>query len=105
MHLTTYYCTHIRILLCDCVVLAGKVYNLTPYMKFHPGGVDELMRGAGKDCTILFDEVRYQPYIHTAAYIFFASTCVCMGVRMCLVFFLLCMLQHHVDAVRLHALC
>ena len=37
---------------------AGKVYNMTPYMKFHPGGVDELMRGAGKDCTILFDEVR-----------------------------------------------
>lgn len=31
---------------------------MTPYMKFHPGGVDELMRGAGKDCTILFDEVR-----------------------------------------------
>ena len=37
---------------------AGKVYNMTPYMKFHPGGVDELMRGAGKDCTILFDEVK-----------------------------------------------
>lgn len=27
----------------------GKVYNLTPYMKFHPGGVDQLMRGAGKE--------------------------------------------------------
>jgi cytochrome-b5 reductase len=39
-------------------LLAGKVYNMTPYMKFHPGGVDELMRGAGKDCTILFNEVR-----------------------------------------------
>lgn len=37
--------------------IRGKVYNMTPYMKFHPGGVDELMRGAGKDCTILFDEV------------------------------------------------
>lgn len=26
----------------------GKIYNLTPYLKFHPGGVGELMRGAGK---------------------------------------------------------
>ena len=41
-----------------CIFFAGKVYNMTPYMKFHPGGVDELMRGAGKDCTILFDEVK-----------------------------------------------
>ncbi|MCJ1390999.1 hypothetical protein MMC18_003860 [Xylographa bjoerkii] len=26
----------------------GKVYNVTPYKKFHPGGEGELMRGAGK---------------------------------------------------------
>ncbi|KAL9579953.1 MAG: hypothetical protein Q9212_004790 [Teloschistes hypoglaucus] len=30
-------------------VWQGKVYNLTPYLKFHPGGVDELMKGAGRD--------------------------------------------------------
>ena len=36
---------------------AGKVYNITPYLEFHPGGVSELMRGAGKDSTDLFDEV------------------------------------------------
>ncbi|KAI4245708.1 MAG: hypothetical protein LQ352_006516 [Teloschistes flavicans] len=30
-------------------VWQGKVYNLTPYMKFHPGGVDELMKGAGRE--------------------------------------------------------
>ena len=36
---------------------AGKVYNITPYMKFHPGGVDDLVKAAGIDCTILFDEV------------------------------------------------
>lgn len=37
--------------------IRGKVYNITPYMKFHPGGKEDLMRGAGMDCTILFDEV------------------------------------------------
>lgn len=26
----------------------GKVYNLTPYLNFHPGGVGEILRGAGK---------------------------------------------------------
>ena len=31
---------------------------MTPYMKFHPGSKEELMKGAGIDCTILFDEVR-----------------------------------------------
>ncbi|KAK9283554.1 hypothetical protein L1049_011801 [Liquidambar formosana] len=35
-------------------VLKGRVYNLSPYMKFHPGGVDMLMKGVGKDCTSLF---------------------------------------------------
>ncbi|KAL5718698.1 cytochrome-b5 reductase [Ranunculus cassubicifolius] len=37
-------------------VLKGRVYNITPYMKFHPGGVDMLMKGAGKDCTALFNK-------------------------------------------------
>lgn len=35
----------------------GKVYNITPYLDFHPGGVDELMRGGGIDGTALFDEI------------------------------------------------
>ena len=39
------------------VLYAGKVYNITAYMEFHPGEIPELMRGAGKDCTQLFDEV------------------------------------------------
>jgi cytochrome b involved in lipid metabolism len=34
----------------------GKVYNITPYIPFHPGGKGEIMRGAGKDCTTLFME-------------------------------------------------
>lgn len=29
-------------------VWQGKVYNLTPYLKFHPGGVGEILRAAGK---------------------------------------------------------
>ncbi|POR37301.1 Cytochrome b5 reductase 4, partial [Tolypocladium paradoxum] len=39
------------------VALNGKVYNITPYAKFHPGGVPELMRGAGRDGTKLFGEI------------------------------------------------
>jgi cytochrome b involved in lipid metabolism len=39
------------------MALNGKVYNITPYADFHPGGVPELMRGAGRDGTRLFGEV------------------------------------------------
>ncbi|MDB9925255.1 cytochrome b5 domain-containing protein [bacterium] len=41
----------------DCwTVLRGKVYNLTPYINFHPGG-DKILKGIlGKDCTKLFDK-------------------------------------------------
>ncbi|RIA92449.1 cytochrome b5-like heme/steroid binding domain-containing protein [Glomus cerebriforme] len=35
-------------------VFNGKIYNITPYLKFHPGGEKELMRSAGKDGTKLF---------------------------------------------------
>lgn len=37
-------------------VLKGRVYNLSPYMKFHPGGADMLMKAVGKDCTSLFNK-------------------------------------------------
>lgn len=33
-----------------------QVYNLTPYLKFHPGGVAILMSVAGKDGTALFNK-------------------------------------------------
>ncbi|XP_061393715.1 cytochrome b5 reductase 4 [Musca vetustissima] len=39
------------------MAIRGVVYNVTRYMDFHPGGVDELMRGVGKDATKLFNEV------------------------------------------------
>ncbi|CAG82041.1 YALI0C11627p [Yarrowia lipolytica CLIB122] len=36
------------------MVLNGKVYNITPYLNFHPGGVPKLMVCAGRDGTSLF---------------------------------------------------
>lgn len=38
------------------MAIRGKVYNVTRYLDYHPGGATELMRGAGKDATSLFDE-------------------------------------------------
>ncbi|KAG9668277.1 hypothetical protein KCU99_g6491, partial [Aureobasidium melanogenum] len=38
-------------------VYNAKVYNITPYAPFHPGGKGELLRAAGKDGTKLFMEV------------------------------------------------
>ena len=60
-------------------MFAGKVYNITPYMKFHPGGKEDLMKGAGKDCTILFDEVRPSREIGCMLVMHkrFASVCAC----------------------------
>lgn len=36
------------------MALEGKVYNITAYIPFHPGGEGELLRAAGKDGTSLF---------------------------------------------------
>ncbi|TKS81583.1 Cytochrome b5 reductase 4 [Collichthys lucidus] len=42
----------------DCwTCIRGMVYNVTPYMDYHPGGEDELMKAAGVDGTELFDQV------------------------------------------------
>ena len=38
-------------------VLGGKVYNITPYLPYHPGGEPELMKCAGRDGTKLFAEI------------------------------------------------
>ena len=42
----------------DCwIAFKGMVYNCTPYMEYHPGGGDELMKSAGEDGTELFHQV------------------------------------------------
>lgn len=46
--------------------LIGDVYNITHYLSFHPGGHNELMKAAGTDCTLLFNEVtNYHGYAIT----------------------------------------
>jgi len=39
------------------ISIRGRVYNITPYLNFHPGGVGEIIRGSGKDSTDLFETV------------------------------------------------
>ncbi|KAI1077599.1 hypothetical protein F5B20DRAFT_550708 [Whalleya microplaca] len=37
--------------------LGGRVYNISPYLPYHPGGEPELLRAAGRDGTRLFGEI------------------------------------------------
>jgi cytochrome b involved in lipid metabolism len=37
-------------------VFKGKVYNLSPYLGFHPGGKKILLSIIGKDCTAQFNK-------------------------------------------------
>ncbi|XP_017269742.1 cytochrome b5 reductase 4 isoform X1 [Kryptolebias marmoratus] len=42
----------------DCwTCIRGLVYNVTPYMDYHPGGEEELMKAAGIDGTDIFDQI------------------------------------------------
>lgn len=47
----------------DCwMILRGKVYNITPYLRYHPGGVNTLLKAAGSDGTALFD--KFHPWVN-----------------------------------------
>ena len=39
------------------MAINGAVYNVTDYMDYHPGGWDELLKGAGSDATNMFNEI------------------------------------------------
>ncbi|CAJ1952248.1 unnamed protein product [Cylindrotheca closterium] len=38
------------------MILRGKVYNIGPYLAYHPGGIDIMKSVLGKDGTALFDK-------------------------------------------------
>jgi cytochrome-b5 reductase len=47
----------------DCwTVVNDRVYNITSYVPFHPGGKALLLKGAGRDSTALF--VKYHPWVN-----------------------------------------
>eukprot|EP00967_Tisochrysis_lutea_P124981 scaffold209583_cov15-Tisochrysis_lutea.AAC.1 len=45
--------------------LLRQVYDITPYLNFHPGGRDILLKAAGKDGTSLF--MKYHPWVNIGA--------------------------------------
>lgn len=47
------------------IVIQNKVYDVTTYIPYHPGGTRQLMRGAGRDCTTLFLQVH--PWVNVNA--------------------------------------
>jgi cytochrome b involved in lipid metabolism len=49
------------------MALRGKVYNVTPYLRFHPGGEKILLSVAGKDGTAAFE--RYHRWVNIPALI------------------------------------
>ena len=44
------------------VVVEDVVYDVTPYLEYHPGGVRILANAAGKDATSLFN--KYHPWVN-----------------------------------------
>lgn len=49
------------------MVLKSKVYNVTPYLHYHPGGISILKSVLGKDGTALFE--KYHPWVNIDGYV------------------------------------
>ncbi len=49
------------------MVYNDKVYNITPFLHYHPGGVEILLKYAGRDCTALFN--KYHAWVNAIAMI------------------------------------
>ncbi len=52
-------------------------------MKFHPGGVEDLLKAAGKDATILFDEVYTVIIIPVREYYDMHACSMCRSAKNC----------------------
>lgn len=48
------------------IVLKQKVYNIGPYLRYHPGGEDIIKRCLGKDVTQLYE--RYHRWVNEDGY-------------------------------------
>lgn len=47
----------------DCwIALGGKVYNISKYLDFHPGGAAILLKHAGHECTSIF--MKYHRWVN-----------------------------------------
>ncbi|XP_076930295.1 cytochrome b5-like [Bidens hawaiensis] len=40
-----------------CLIIQGKVYDVTPFMEDHPGGSEVLLAATGKDATADFEDI------------------------------------------------
>uniref|UniRef100_A0A3Q1KI62 Cytochrome b5 reductase 4 n=1 Tax=Anabas testudineus TaxID=64144 RepID=A0A3Q1KI62_ANATE len=76
----------------DCwTCIRGMVYNVTPYMDYHPGGEEELMKAAGIDGTDLFDQVHrwvnYESMLKECLVGRMATKITTSGLYLCFLFF------------------
>ena len=49
------------------IALRGKVYNISPYVAYHPGGQSILKPVLGKDATAAFE--KYHPWVNQDGYV------------------------------------